>query len=331
MDTLAPTTSLFIDCLDQLTSIQFSAEMGRNLQIGLAELLPDCQVALLELPHTRDFHKFNAPELKDLDLIDPVNDTPPDQALLKTIERFLPLTDTTPFASSGYTIIPIGKQGKLRAIAFVDNDSLPEATLVLLQGYCSIAANHYAILDLNERDSLTKLFNRKTFENRIIQALGNAPRDKSCNAFLAILDIDHFKRINDNFGHLYGDEILLLMANLMEENFKHSDLLFRYGGEEFVIVLKCQQTEEARTALERFRETVATHPFPRVGKVTVSMGFTELSNRELLTTILDKADAALYYAKENGRNQSHYYSELEEQGLIKPPAETPPGDNVELW
>ena len=93
--------------------------------------------------------------------------------------------------------------------------------------------------------------------------------------WLAVSDIDFFKRVNDDFGHLYGDEVLLLMANIMRETFRGTDILFRFGGEEFVIVLRSTNQQGAHQALERFRITVEEYDFPQVGNVTISIGYIE--------------------------------------------------------
>src|SRR3546814_19890916 len=82
--------------------------------------------------------------------------------------------------------------------------------------------------------------------------------------WLAVADIDHFKRINDTLGHLYGDEVLLLLAQVMKRSFRHDDLLFRFGGEEFVIVISAPDRGSANIAFDKFRRNVETFTFPQV-------------------------------------------------------------------
>jgi diguanylate cyclase (GGDEF)-like protein len=187
-----------------------------------------------------------------------------------------------------------------------------------------IYQNYLALIDENAHDKLTGLLNRKTFDDRFISILQAARQLKDpvrslerrqgnvsfISYWLAVIDIDHFKRINDTYGHLYGDEVLLLMANLMRSSFRRKDLLFRYGGEEFVIVLKTASFDETSTVLERFRKTMENYCFPQVGQVTVSIGFTEICDSEIPTMIIERADRALYYVKENGRNQIRNYEQL---------------------
>jgi diguanylate cyclase (GGDEF)-like protein len=134
--------------------------------------------------------------------------------------------------------------------------------------------------------------------------------------WLAVVDIDHFKRVNDKFGHLYGDEVLILVANILRASFRSHDRVFRFGGEEFVILLRSATLVDARMIFERFRASVENYAIPQVGKVTVSIGFASIGV-ETPVVILGHADQALYHAKENGRNRVCYYDELRDQGLIE--------------
>jgi diguanylate cyclase (GGDEF)-like protein len=134
---------------------------------------------------------------------------------------------------------------------------------------------------------------------------------------VAVLDVDHFKRINDTFGHLFGDEVLLLVSRLMREAFRDEDLLFRYGGEEFVAVLAAQGRDGAAAALDRFRERVAAHRFPQLSQVTLSIGFTAMRARELPAAAIARADQALYCAKEEGRNRVCDYDALLAAGRVR--------------
>jgi diguanylate cyclase (GGDEF)-like protein len=131
-----------------------------------------------------------------------------------------------------------------------------------------------------------------------------------------MIDIDHFKNINDKHGHVLGDEVLILFANLLKKSFRNSDLLFRYGGEEFVVVLSPLPEADACSTFERFRQLLEAHEFPQVGQVTASIGMVNIDQREHQSLILEKADMALYYAKENGRNRLCDYHQLIEQGRL---------------
>ena len=116
------------------------------------------------------------------------------------------------------------------------------------------------------------------------------------------IDIDRFKSINDSYGHLFGDEVLLLVSQLMKRCFRGADQLFRFGGEEFVVLLDRASDAGAQIVLERLRATIEEYPFPQVGHVTISVGYTQVARHDVSTTCVERADAALYYAKSHGRN-----------------------------
>jgi diguanylate cyclase (GGDEF)-like protein len=207
--------------------------------------------------------------------------------------------------------------------------------LRLIEGFVQIYWNYLKLIEDNERDKLTGLLNRKSFDEKLMHIIrasqrANLARDQQGGSdqrqhdtgsyyWLAVLDIDHFKRINDTYGHLYGDEVLILMSNIMRRSFRRSDLLFRYGGEEFVVVLRTRELADAYTALERFRDNVDRHHFPQVEHVTVSIGFTQILASEIAMVVISRADKALYYAKEHGRNQIRCYEALIVEGALPNP------------
>lgn len=190
----------------------------------------------------------------------------------------------------------------------------------LINGFIRIYQNYQVILTENERDKLTGLLNRKTFENKLNRLL--KPRDESVitsllsNCWLVMIDIDHFKSVNDNFGHVCGDEILLHLAQLMKNYFINNNLLFRFGGEEFVIILEHMPIEVAMATLEHFRHLVSEFNFPFVGNVTISLGFSQFCIDDFPPSILDQADKALYYAKQHGRNCLYNYEQLVLEGKL---------------
>jgi diguanylate cyclase (GGDEF)-like protein len=147
-------------------------------------------------------------------------------------------------------------------------------------------------------------------------ALGTAIAAVALLCWLAVMDIDHFKRINDSFGHIIGDEVLILLSQLMRDSFRLHDQLFRFGGEEFVAVLRTGSAEDTARILERFRERVAENAFPLVGQVTISIGYTLVDPLDTPTELVARADSALYYAKQNGRNLVACYEDLRTAGLI---------------
>ena len=202
--------------------------------------------------------------------------------------------------------------------------------LYMVSGIVSVYRNFQNLLDYSERDSLTGLLNRKTFDDQLARMLhatdvdpvmpGLAERRGQHGAeaqWLAVVDVDHFKTVNDRFGHLYGDEVLILIANLLQSSFRTQDRVFRFGGEEFVVLLRSTTLENARRIIERFRLDVESHQFPQVGQVTVSIGFTAVSAADSPVVTLGHADQALYFAKANGRNRVCHYEALVDGGLLQ--------------
>lgn len=155
-------------------------------------------------------------------------------------------------------------------------------------------------------DGLTSLYNHRYFQERLDEEIRRCDRYEK-EVALVLLDIDHFKNVNDAYGHAVGDEVLKELSALLRRCFRETDIVARYGGEEFVSVLPETSILGAFAAAERVREAVATHPF-KVGKkrirCTVSAGVCSYPQyAKSRKDLLGKADRALYCAKEQGRNQ----------------------------
>lgn len=203
-----------------------------------------------------------------------------------------------------------------------DPDKLIEEDYLqfLFHFYC----HQLQILQGTYRDALTSLYNRRAFNEKLPQLL-----DRSVNhqrrainyapTVFVMLDIDHFKQINDGQGHLFGDEVLLVLAQQMTDSFRENDLLFRYGGEEFAMVLMDIEAEQAQQTLDRFRARVAALPFQDIDRVTVSIGYTLFDKRLSLDELISQADIALYYCKSTSRNAVHGYQDLVSRGLVSAP------------
>lgn len=190
-----------------------------------------------------------------------------------------------------------------------------------------IFGNYHALLDHSERDPLTGLLNRQSFGadfmTRVRQpvpepaaAVDRRERPQGGAQWLGMVDIDFFKRVNDGFGHPIGDEVLLLLSRLLRSTFRHFDRLYRFGGEEFVVVLGCTNAGQAAGAFERLRVNVQSFRFPQVGRVTISTGFTEMCRLDTPAGALARADKALYHAKQNGRNQVAEFESLVASGQL---------------
>jgi diguanylate cyclase (GGDEF)-like protein len=207
----------------------------------------------------------------------------------------------------------------------------PADRRVLLMGLVEYFGHLISLLEYGEADTLTGLANRKTFDKHLFEVLGKAAADDAQqnlagpvrrrhsgnnSHWLAVCDIDHFKQINDTWGHLAGDHVLVRFGQLMRESFRYDDQLFRFGGEEFVAVLQPTSQANAQRVFERFREAVERHVFPDAGRVTVSIGICHLLPNDTPTATIDRADAALYWAKQNGRNRVACYDALAAAGQL---------------
>ncbi len=243
-------------------------------------------------------------------------------------EQALAREEITSFSTSAgmELVLPLGgHRQKAEGLFHVQGARIDATADRVLPLLLVIRKNFLDLLRDNQHDLLTGLLNRKTFDHRIghIMARINSPHHRETDPkggsgyCMAMLDIDHFKRINDNFGHLYGDEVLLLFANMMQASFREEDALFRFGGEEFVVLLKGIETSRAWQVLDRFRKKIENRDFPQVGRVTVSCGLTAIRSGDLPPQILDRADRALYFAKGHGRNQVASYETLVEMGHLQ--------------
>ncbi len=160
-------------------------------------------------------------------------------------------------------------------------------------------------------DSLTGLKNHREFQERLEDEVNRATR-YNLPLSLVMLDVDHFKRFNDSFGHPAGDEVLIRLAQILEKHARDSDILARYGGEEFAIILANTDREHAIAAAERFSAAIAEESWHGCS-ITVSMGISTLGivpqSRADLTT---EADMALYECKSRGRNRITHFADTRE-------------------
>ncbi len=158
---------------------------------------------------------------------------------------------------------------------------------------------------LSITDALTNLYNRRYFETTFAREFARAKRYNS-QLSLVVVDIDWFKKINDTYGHSCGDYVLRELSWLMAENFRQTDIIFRYGGEEFVILLTETDGNSAIIPVERLRRAVEDNKFKFKGvelNVTISAGISSNKDVNEVCQMFDNADKALYQAKEEGRNR----------------------------
>lgn len=230
--------------------------------------------------------------------------------------------------------VPVFEESRLAKLIKLESadKSLTEQQQ-LVEGIADIYSNFLKVLDDSQRDKLTGLLNRRTFDKKLLRMMelqrsaveeygGEASDRRQPSpeeyAWLAIIDIDHFKKVNDQHGHIYGDEVILTVGQRMQKFFRNTDLLFRFGGEEFIVVLEPMAVETAVKTLDRFRDAVATQLFKQIGGISVSIGFARLEERDYPPEVIDRADKALYYCKEHGRNQVAGYEVLVDEGKLVP-------------
>ena len=153
-----------------------------------------------------------------------------------------------------------------------------------------------------EHDALTGLLNRRVGERKLKLCCKTAQSKKQAYA-LILIDIDNFKKINDQFGHDEGDRVLRQCAKLINSSVRMGDIVTRWGGEEFLIVLPGCPLDAARDLAERIRKVVASQNDPVVGQITLSLGVGTVRLSENYTELLKRTDEALYQAKRSGRNK----------------------------
>lgn len=177
-----------------------------------------------------------------------------------------------------------------------------------LSADCIEAQYHETVYDAMTRDGLTSAFNKRYLLDNLELEIARSDRGNRPLSVM-MLDIDHFKSINDSHGHLVGDEVLREFSRRIHTTIRSGDLFCRYGGEEFALVLAETSLAQAVDLAERCRETIAQTPFSSNGealRVTVSIGIAQLSEPGVAANadaILEHADQHLYRAKQNGRNQ----------------------------
>jgi len=261
--------------------------------------------------------------------------------------RLLALHQQAPVSLPGVphlTVFPLTTDREVVGVLELQTtDALDAGAHRLVASILRIYRNFQALLDYSERDTLTGLLNRKTFDEAFyklavsaggaagesIGEAGQAAAAPSSSAapeaerrilpaaqphYIGVIDIDHFKLVNDNYGHLIGDEVLLLLSRLMRSVFRFHDRLYRFGGEEFVVLMRCAGDAEAGVAFERLRATVKAYAFPQVGSISVSVGYTGLKPGDTPSSAFERADRAVYWSKTHGRNQVFNHAALVASG-----------------
>jgi len=210
-------------------------------------------------------------------------------------QRYAPMVEAVHALFAAIVIggcaVVVARIGRLRARLAAQKKELGDA----------LALNR----ELATRDALTGLLNRRAMVELLAREHPRIERGQGPLA-VALLDIDWFKRINDNLGHGAGDEVLRRFASLVNSRLRAADALARWGGEEFLLLMPGTRAEDARVVLDRLRAVVAEGGFEQIApelKVSFSVGVVEVREGESQDAAIDRADRALYRAKQGGRNR----------------------------
>lgn len=150
------------------------------------------------------------------------------------------------------------------------------------------------------RDSLTRAYSREFLKQNIDEI---REKFKSSALGLMLFDIDHFKEVNDTYGHNLGDSVLKKLVKIVSRNLRYEDYLIRWGGEEFIAICSVKNIQELETIAEKLRSKIESASFEKISKLTVSLGITLIKKHENIQESIQRADEALYTSKENGRNR----------------------------
>src|SRR6266849_3334306 len=189
-----------------------------------------------------------------------------------------------------------------------NNQALEERLSASKQEITQLQQNLEAVRTESLTDPLTSLANRKFFDDMLTRAIAEA-RAKGEALSLMMTDVDHFKKFNDSYGHLTGDQVLRLVAISVKQNVKGQDIAARYGGEEFAVVLPNTVLRSAITVADHIRRAVMTKELMKrstgehLGRVTISVGVAALQGNDTVQSLIERADTCLYAAKRNGRNR----------------------------
>jgi diguanylate cyclase (GGDEF)-like protein len=157
--------------------------------------------------------------------------------------------------------------------------------------------------EMAQLDPLTRLPNRSSFEAKMLDEFTRIERYDSEPFSLIFFDIDHFKSVNDNYGHLVGDQILKSISTQCKELLRSSDMLARWGGEEFVIILPLVDLAGAVQVAEKMRVLIAEYIFEQVGHISCSFGVSQYQKGDSPNSLLHRTDTAMYQAKSSGRDR----------------------------
>jgi diguanylate cyclase (GGDEF)-like protein len=214
--------------------------------------------------------------------------------------------------------------------------ALREGELETINTLVHVFRNMYHLLAYSDRDGLTGLFNRKSLDDTFYSAVldeldegaGATHRDAKVvagqerrhrvppNYWLGTVSVDRFNAIGEKCGHLIAEELLLLVARILNNTFRTYDRIYRLGGEQFAVLMHCPDEALVLAAFERFRANMEKYNFPQVGHHTACGGFTRITADDSPSTALERAERAVDYGQRNGGNQVFSFGDLVRKGLL---------------
>lgn len=299
-------SDLVIDYVNQVSAI-CTVLISRQMNIIDCNLAFQESIGVNSKPIGKDITNYMIPENKDILF------NPPEKGFQKIQFTLLSQTQTqldmdgyVARSSEGYLLFCerawISEDSIFGEISQINNQ-LANITRDLNKKNRALEKANITINELLRSDALTGIANRRHFFEYFQKMHAHATRHKTPLS-LVMADIDHYKEVNDRYGHQVGDEVLFDFAQLLKNNCREEDLPARYGGEEFAILLVPANKDEAYNLVERLRSTIEKTEFGDYKlKITTSFGIASLQNTEDIDTLLKKADQALYAAKSAGRNQ----------------------------
>ena len=237
-----------------------------------------------------------------------------------------------------FPLFPDSRNDDEGVLEIHSNDVLTDDQLLVVHSLHRVFANMYSLLAYSDRDALTGLLNRKslddTFYSAVLeemdQANGKNPEllDAATalaqerrhrvppNYWLGTVNVDHFAQISDKNGHLIAEEVLLLVARIMNNTFRTYDRIYRFGGEQFAVLMHCPDEALVLATFERLRLNMEKFNFPQVGTVTICAGFTRVTPEDSPSTALERTERTVDYAQTHGRNKVLSHAELVRQGVF---------------
>jgi len=205
---------------------------------------------------------------------------------------------------------PLGGKEEDERVCLMNLKPVPEKEewLISFVDVTSLEREKQVYRMLSQQDPLTKAFNRTKFFEEVEKELDRVHRYKQEMSILMI-DVDYFKEVNDQYGHLVGDKVLIELTNTIKNNIRKSDVFARYGGEEFALLMPVTNLEGATEKADIIRKAICEHKFEQCGQITCSFGVAAYKIGDTVDSFVQKADIALYNAKESGRNQVKVFTE----------------------